>query len=121
MEVGWGGEGGMVGNIGLLASHLSHLTKSHRPKKIFCRSSIMLYHGSLLQQDSQYIQKVADIWGHRHRHRQRVSVTVTKVATIDGRPNVLQQVPDHLVVFHCHFVVFQCHLVVFQCRLVVFQ
>ena len=33
MEVGWGGEGGMVGNIGLLASHLSHLTKSHRPQK----------------------------------------------------------------------------------------
>ena len=33
MEVGWGGEGGMVGNIGVLASHLSHLTKSHRPQK----------------------------------------------------------------------------------------
>ena len=33
MEVGWGGEGRMVGNIGLLASHLSHLTKSHRPRK----------------------------------------------------------------------------------------
>ena len=33
MELGWGGEGGMVGNIGLLVSHLSHLTKSHRPQK----------------------------------------------------------------------------------------
>ena len=32
MEVGWGGEGGMVGNIGVLSSHLSHLTKSHRPQ-----------------------------------------------------------------------------------------
>ena len=33
MEVGWGGEGGMVGNIRLLASHLSNPTG---PKKIFC-------------------------------------------------------------------------------------
>ena len=33
MEVGWGGEGGIVVNIGVLASHLSHLTKSHRPQK----------------------------------------------------------------------------------------
>ena len=33
MEVGWGGEGGMVGYNGLLASHLSHLTRYHRPQK----------------------------------------------------------------------------------------
>ena len=33
MEVGWGGEGGMVGNIGFLASYLSHLTRHHRPQK----------------------------------------------------------------------------------------
>ena len=33
MEAGWGGEGGMLGNIGLLASHLSHLTRNHRPQK----------------------------------------------------------------------------------------
>ena len=34
MEVGWGGEGGMVFNIVLLASHLSHLTRYHRPQKV---------------------------------------------------------------------------------------
>ena len=35
MEVGWGGEGGMVGNIGLLASHLSNLTRYYRPQKSY--------------------------------------------------------------------------------------
>ena len=34
MEVGWGGEGGMVGKFSLLASHLSHLTRYHRPQKV---------------------------------------------------------------------------------------
>ena len=33
MDVGWGGEGWMVGNIGLLASHLTHLNRYHRPQK----------------------------------------------------------------------------------------
>ena len=40
MEVGWGGEGGMVGNIGLLASHLSHLTRYHRPQKVILPTDI---------------------------------------------------------------------------------
>ena len=40
MEVGWGGEGGMVGNIGPSASHLSHLTKYHRPKKVILRLDV---------------------------------------------------------------------------------
>ena len=40
MEVGWGGEGGMVGNIGLLASHLSHLTRYHRPQKVILPVSL---------------------------------------------------------------------------------
>ena len=35
MEVGWVEEGGMVGNIVLLASHLSHLTRYHRPPKSY--------------------------------------------------------------------------------------
>ena len=34
MDVGWGGEGGMVGNIGLIASQLSQLTRYHRPQKV---------------------------------------------------------------------------------------
>ena len=49
MEVGWGGEGGMVGNIGLLASHLSHLTESHRPQKDILPNCIILYYTDLLQ------------------------------------------------------------------------
>ena len=34
MDVGWEGEGGMVGNIGLLESHLPHLTRYHRPQTV---------------------------------------------------------------------------------------
>ena len=41
MEVGLEGERGMVGNIGLLASHLFHQTRHHRPQQDFLQKKIM--------------------------------------------------------------------------------
>ena len=42
MEVGWGGEGGMMGKICLLEFHLSHLTRYHRQQKEFCHDFFTL-------------------------------------------------------------------------------
>ena len=41
MEVGWGGESGIVGNIGLLASHLSHLSRYNRPQKVILPKNVI--------------------------------------------------------------------------------
>ena len=44
MEVGWGGEGGMVGNTGLLASHLSPtLPDTTGPQKLFWRQNNIVF------------------------------------------------------------------------------
>ena len=42
MEVGWQGEGGILENIGLMASLLSHLTRYNRPQVVILPNDLTL-------------------------------------------------------------------------------